>query len=200
MTLLYVATEDALSESVVDCLVMKVNHDFLISVRLGRRGNSYLRAKLPELIKLARNIPVLLLTDLDMIECPSTLISNWSGGNELPNDLLFRVAVREIESWLLADRNGFSDFFDVPLSQLPPNPENIDDPKQLLLKLVRRYSNREIKAAILPERGVRSKIGFGYNQMLGRFVEEQWSIDRAMTNSESLAKAYQRLNELHART
>lgn len=197
MTLLYVATEDALSEYVVDTLVAKADQGLTIAVHLGRKGNGYLRAKLPELITLARKIPVFLLTDLDMVECPPTLIASWTGGVGLPADMLFRVAVREIEAWLLADRDGFSEFFSVPLSQIPLNPESVDDPKGLLLKLIRRYSSREIKAAILPERGSKTKIGFGYNQMLNRFVGEAWSVDRAVATSDSLARTFQRLAELN---
>jgi hypothetical protein len=196
MTSLYVATEDALSEAVVDRLVAGVNNGLLIDGRLGRKGNSYLRKKFPELLVLARKIPVFLLTDLDQIDCPPTLVGNWIGRFDPPPGMLFRVAVREVEAWLLADREGFAKYFDVPLSKLPLNSESVDDPKQLLLNLVRRYSKREIKAAILPERGSLAKVGFGYNQMLGRFVEEQWSIRRAMAASDSLARAHLRLTEL----
>lgn len=200
MTLLYIATEDALSEAVADHLVAKVNHGLQVIVRMRQNGCGYLKIKFPELVRTARKIPVFLLTDLDRIECPPVLIDSWSGKADIPPGMLFRVAVREIEAWLLADREGFAAFFGVPLTKLPLHPETIADPKQLLLNLVRRHSKREIKTAILPERGSRAKIGFGYNQMLSRFVEEHWSIERAMVASDSLARTHRRLTELNTRT
>jgi len=45
---LYIATEDALSEAVAERLVTEVNHGLSIAVRMGRRGNGYLKQKLPE--------------------------------------------------------------------------------------------------------------------------------------------------------
>ncbi|HBI16023.1 MAG TPA: hypothetical protein DDY20_11005 [Desulfobulbaceae bacterium] len=197
---IYIATEDFLSEVVADRLVADVNQGLYVAVRLGRQGNSYLRKRLPEMVGIARGIPVVLFTDLDRIDCAPALIATWARGYSVPDTLLFRVVVREMEAWLLADRRGFADFFKVPLGKIPHDSEGIDDPKQLLLNLVRRYSNREIKAAILPERGSKAKIGLGYNQMLSRYVREKWSIERAMTTSDSLARAHRRLAELRIRT
>ncbi|MEW6427842.1 MAG: hypothetical protein AB1568_07390 [Thermodesulfobacteriota bacterium] len=193
---LYIATEDALSETVAERLVAEVNHGLVVAVRIGRRGNGYLRAKLPELRKVARSVAVLLLTDLDRTDCPPTLIADWNGDIGNPPEMLFRVAVREIEAWLLADRQGFADFFHVPMAKLPANPESIDDPKRFLLHLVSRHGRREAKSMLLPERGSKAKIGLGYNQMLGRFVADGWSIERACTTSDSLDRARRRLREL----
>ncbi|OGQ97935.1 MAG: hypothetical protein A2521_01890 [Deltaproteobacteria bacterium RIFOXYD12_FULL_57_12] len=198
MIQLYIATEDALSEAVADRLVAEVNHGLQVAVRIGRGGNSYLKNKFPELTRLARSIPVLLLTDLDNTDCAPILLGAWSQGCVVPEGMLFRVVVREIEAWLMADRKGFADFFQVPKFKIPEYPETIDDPKQFLLHLIRRYSNREIKAAILPERGSKARIGLGYNQMLSRFVAEGWEIRRAAATSDSLARAFRRLTELSA--
>jgi hypothetical protein len=77
MTGLYIATEDALSEAVVSRLVEEENHGIYISNPMGRKGKGYLQQKFPSLVKLADKIPVLLLVDLDRIECPITLISSW---------------------------------------------------------------------------------------------------------------------------
>lgn len=196
MMQLYIATEDALSEAVADRLVAEVNQGLQVVVRIGRKGNSYLRKRFPELGRTARSIPVLLLTDLDSTDSAPTLLGAWSPGGAVPEGMLFRVVVREIEAWLLADRKGFADFFKVPKEKIPENPETIDDPKQFLLHLIRSYSNKESKAAILPERGSKARIGLGYNQILSRFVEEGWSIRRAAATSDSLMRTFQRLAEL----
>ena len=116
----------------------------------------------------------------------------WS----LPPAMLFRVAVREVEAWLLADREAFAAFVGAPLNKLPLNPDSLDDPKQTLLGFVRRYGRREIKADILPKPGSRSKIGLGYNQRLRRFVAELWEPERATACSDSLARAFARLRNV----
>lgn len=196
MTEIYLATEDALSEAVAERLVMDSNKKLRVAVRMRRQGNGFLKLKLPELIRVANSFPVLMLTDLDRIECPPTLILDWSSGRSLPPGMLFRVAVREVEAWLLADREAFAAFVGAPLNKLPLNPDSLDDPKQKLLSFVRRYGRREIKADILPKPGSRSTVGLGYNMTLSRFVTEDWEPERAITCSDSLARAFKRLRNL----
>lgn len=196
MTTLYIATEDALSETVAERLVLEVNHGLSIAVRMGRRGNGYLKKKLPELLKTANAIPILLLTDLDRVACAPDLIADWRGKQILPKWMLFRVAVREVEAWLLADREGFAQFCNAPLNKIPANSELIDDPKQTLLNIVRHYGSRDIKNDILPARGSRVSVGLGYNQRLSMFVRESWAVDKAVENSDSLNRTVHRLREL----
>jgi hypothetical protein len=166
---------------------------------MGRKGNGYLKQKLPELVKTAHAIPVLLLTDLDRDECALTLLADWLGSRALPKDMLFRVAVREIEAWLLADRQGFSRFSGVPVEKVPRNPELLDDPKQVLLGLVRRFGNRVAKTNLLPERNSTAKIGLGYNEALRCFVKGSWSVERAEVHADSLARTCRCLRELSLR-
>lgn len=196
MTELYLATEDALSEAVAERLVKDANQGLQVVVRMGRKGNGYLKQKLKELAGLANSIPVFMLTDLDRVECPPTLIADWTAGQDIPPTMLFRVAVREVEAWLLADREAFADFVSAPLNKLPLNPESLDDPKRTLLGLVKRYGRRDIKNEILPAPGSKSQVGLGYNQALSSFVMEAWEPQRAAANSESLARAHARLSEL----
>lgn len=196
MTDLIIATEDALSEAVLERLVEDENQGMCVAVRMGRKGNGYLKQRILEFIKTAHAIPVLLMTDLDHVECSPVLIADWCGRHQLPKTMLFRVAVREVEAWLLADREGFSNYSGVPVAKIPRNPESLDDPKQMLMRLIRRYGYRKIKVEVLPDRGSLAKIGFGYNQILGQFVRESWSPARAAKNADSLARTCNRLREL----
>lgn len=84
MTSLYLATEDSLSEAVADRLVVETGLTLQVAVRLGGQGNGFLRKKLPDLIRLAPNVPVFLLTDLDRGTCPHTLIASWCDPAGLP--------------------------------------------------------------------------------------------------------------------
>lgn len=196
MTPIFIAFEDALSEAVLRRLILEIHTDIQVAVAIGGRGNSYLQAKLPALRRTAYKIPVLLLTDLDALSCAPELITNWFGPGVLPKDLLFRVAVRETEAWLLADLEGFSRFSGVPKAKLPLSPEQLVDPKQTLLNLVRRHGHGDIKADLMPAPGSSAKIGFGYNAALIRFVHSFWSVKRAAAHADSLDRAYRRLSEL----
>lgn len=196
MTDLYLVTEDALSECVAEKVVAGANQNLNIAVRMGRKGNGYLRERLPKLVGLSEATPVFMLTDLDRVECAPTLIEDWTAGHDLPPSLLLRVAVREVEAWLLADRTGFAEFVGAPLNKIPPNPEALADPKQTLLNLVRKHGGREIKNEILPAPHSKSPIGLGYNQTLATFVNEAWDPERAAINSDSLARAQIRLQAL----
>lgn len=196
----YIATEDPLSEAVAECLIREENQGMQISVKMGGKGNGYLRKKFLSLNKLARSCPVVLFTDLDRVECPSVLIEDWCGRSVLQENMLFRVVVRETEAWLLADRNGFSEFSGIPVDRIAAQPESLDDPKAFLLEIVKRYSRkRAFKADILPERGSTAKVGLGYNQALCRFVQETWSIDKASSVAVSLSRARNRIHELNLR-
>ena len=110
--------------------------------------------------------------------------------------MLFRVAVRETEAWLLADRQGFAQFSGVPLHRIPENPEMLADPQMSLLNLVKKYGKRTVKADILPERGSAARVGLVYNQALCSFVQESWSPDRAAKVAGSLNRTRRRLREM----
>jgi hypothetical protein len=192
----YVTTEDALSEAVAERLIEEENQGMTVAVRVGRRGNSYLKQNLFSYADIARTIPLLLLTDLDRGTCPADLIDEWRGRRRLPQRMLFRVAVRETEAWLLADRKGFADFSGVPLHRIPERPELLDDPKETLLNLIRRYGKRTVREDILPKRNSSARIGLAYNQALCGFVLQFWSPERAAQAAESLRRARQRIHEL----
>jgi hypothetical protein len=196
MTGFYVATEDALSEAVAERLILEENYGLFVMVKLGRKGNDYLRRNFPAFTKIAQSIPFLLLTDLDRAKCPADLIPKWYKTKERPKRMLFRVVVREIEAWLLADRQGFAQFSGVPPRRIPEHPESLEDPKVALLNLVRRYGKKSVKADILPEKGSTARVGFVYNQALCAFVQEAWSPDRAEMIAESLKRARKRLHEM----
>jgi hypothetical protein len=191
----YIATEDALSEAVATRLIEE-NHNMHVAVSVGKKGNGYLRKNIDTFRNIATSLPVILLTDLDRSECPASLINSWCRNIQLPRTFLFRVVVHETEAWLMADRSGFANFTGIPVDKIPMHPEELADPKNSLLTLVRRYAKKEIKDDILPERGSSAKIGLAYNQALCSFVNTSWSIESASHVAESLRRARSRLHEL----
>ena len=70
--------------------------------------------------EIARYQPVLVITDLDRVACAATLIRGWTANDTLPVTLLLRVAVREVEAWLLADHDAMRTLLQRPRQILPP--------------------------------------------------------------------------------
>ena len=191
------ATEDALSEAVGQRMVKDAGSGLIVTQMLRRRGFGYLRSGMRNFCQIARYTPVLLLTDLDTEECPATLIEDWSRRDAIPKQLLFRVAVRQVESWLLADRDGIARLLRVSVRQLPSDPDVLPDAKRSLLQLAQR-APRAIRDDLVAERGAAAAQGLGYNAVLSNFVRTSWDLSVAVHRSNSLARAHTRVCELAA--
>lgn len=190
---IYLATEDTLSEAVAKKLILDLDRSINIEVSIPGRGANGLRSKLATLLRTSRYYPVLMIADLDSAECPPSLISNWMGGMSLTPNFLFRVSVREIESWVLADAISFSEYSGVPIHRITCNPDSLADPKAELMRLVDRHGERQVKRDLLPMRGSGASKGLGYNNSLSFYVANSWSSRRASLNSGSLDRSIRRL-------
>jgi hypothetical protein len=144
-----------------------------------------------------RGQPVFVITDLDRLPCPATLVAQWYGRSEPADNLLIRVAVREVESWLLADHDGMHQLLGVK-GRLPADPDKLADPKQHLLKLA-RSARRDIREDLIVAQGAIARQGIGYNARLSAFVAEEWSPSRASSRSNSLQRTRCRLAEFAKR-
>jgi hypothetical protein len=182
------AVEDALSEAVLREMLKQSQRPFLVGTSLGNQGNSYLKRIIPGLNNAAKGMPYLVLTDLDNAECPPALISNWLSQPKHPN-LLFRVAIREVEAWLLAHREAFAKFLGIAIELIPNDVDAIPNPKQSLIDLARKSRKRSLRDAIVPAPNSTATIGKYYNPQLIQFVQQSWQIDSAQKNSSSLQRA-----------
>ena len=188
------ATEDELSEAVGRRLLAETNGGLRPSLLFRQGGFGYLRTNVDKWCELALRVPVVLLTDLDKSRCPRRLLDQWLGKRTQPNDFIFRVAVRETESWLLADHVAIRQLVG-PRGRLPPNPDELPEPKSFLLKLASR-ANKEVRDDLVAQRGAISSQGIGYNTRLSIFVQNAWDPERAAQRSQSLSRARERLREL----
>lgn len=180
--------EDVLRGAVLDKILAHVEADYVVGLRLSKNGFGYIKKNIRGFNKAAQGSPYLVLTDLDQTDCPITLIQDWLGGQPKHPNLLFRIAVREVESWLLADRRAFSDFFAVDLAKVPQNPDQVDDPKRDLINLVRTSKQKDLRQAIVPEQGSTAKVGKDYNAPLLKFISQPWRVREAMNQSKSLQR------------
>lgn len=194
MSYIHIATEDELSEAVAERLVRHCTGRE-VHLRLRRNGYGYLRVRLGSFAEMAQRTPVLLLTDLDTKPCPSALLAEWWATAEraVPDTLLLRVAVREIESWLLADHPGMTKLLGV--RKLPDDPDALSNPKMALLRLAEK-APREIRDDLTVKRDVMVSQGLGYNARLTHFVRTTWYPERAAERSESLRRCCERLKRI----
>jgi len=190
---IHVAIEDELSEVVLRKLLDDTERDYRVGSAFGREGFGYLQTNARKFNSAAAaGTPVILLTDLDRHPCPVGLIQEWLGAPIHPN-LIFRVAVREVEAWVLADTQGLSTFLSISASLLPQQPDQLADPKQALINLAKRSRRKEIRQSIVPREGTTATQGPDYNGCLGDFVRNHWDSTAAVGHSPSLSRAWSEL-------
>ena len=189
------ATEDELSGA-IGCRLIEDSRFAGSSLRkLRRDGAGYLYSGMDKWRQVAARQPVLIITDLDDRHCPLALLEDWRGTRGvLPDNLLLRVAVREIESWVMADHEGMRSLIGNK-GKLPPEPDLLPDPKSHLLKLA-EYAPRAIRVDLVIKKGAKASQGLGYNARLTEWVRTVWSPERAAQRSPSLARARRALARL----
>lgn len=117
------AVEDDLSEVVLKEILKQSQRPFSVGMCLKRQGYGYLKKNISGINHAAKGSPYLVLTDLDKNSCPLALIEEWLSQPKHPN-LIFRVAVIEVEAWLLAHREAFAQFLGIPANLIPYDLDN----------------------------------------------------------------------------
>lgn len=186
-------SEDELSEAVLRRLLTESRRGFVVDRSIVARGFGSIRARIQTFRTACKHVPHIVLTDLDQARCAPELLEAW-GAVALPGELLFRIAVREVESWLLADRTGLAGFLGLAEHRLPREPEAEADAKRALINVARRGRKR-VAREIVPEPGSIVSIGPLYNSHLVKFVQDHWNIEAAAENAQSLARTVGRLRE-----
>jgi hypothetical protein len=198
----YAWVEDAPSAAVARRLVQHRNESAPVELRFVdgfpdiAGGYGDIKHKCGSFLKMANaGIHVFAITDLDAAPCASGLVLDWfsPAGLPLPEKLYFRVAVREIEAWLLADLDAFASYLGIPAANFSSVPESLPDPKQHLLNVIRQKSTKSIHREMLPRRNMR--IGPAYNEVLTKFVQTKWSPARAAAHAPSLSRAIHALEK-----
>ena len=193
------AVEDVLSEWIVRRVLAGHGDRFAIGPVFGRSGFGYLKKQTPAFNNAAKGCPFLLLTDLDRYACPPELLGDWLSV-EKHKFFLLRVAVREVESWLLGDAPGLGRFLRLRTHPAVPDPEALQDPKQDVLACALRSPNRLLRESLVSrdENSGRLRQGPDYNGTLARFVNGSWDLDAAKQKCHSLAKLCAAIERLEA--
>ena len=170
----FLVHEDDLGGAVMHRLIKEVRPQLVVDRSIITHGNARLLSGVAKYAAASRaGIPHIVFTDLDRSNCAPGLLAEWSVP-KLDGLMLFRIAVREVEAWLLADREGLAGFLAVHIAKVPVRPDDCSDPKEVLLNLVRRSRSGRLKRDMLPVIGSSASIGPLYNEILGNFVHSLW--------------------------
>ena len=189
-----VAVEGDLDERVALRLVEEAGG--AVSRVHGKRGKPWLQRQIGGYRNAARYAPWLVLVDLDRDLCAPGLRRDW-GVDPGTGNLCFRVAVRSIESWLLADSERLASFLGIARRYIPREPDAVPDAKRALIEAAARSRRKTIRDALVPLGSAR--IGPLYTGTLVRFVDQSWNPVAAAATSPSLAACRTRLAELLGR-
>jgi hypothetical protein len=165
----------------------------------GLQGKDHLDRRLAGYNNAAKREPWVILRDLDRdARCPGelakSLLLNPSG------QMRFRIVVRSIEAWLLADRTKFASTFRVSVSKVPALPQQLGNPKEATLQLLSQSTSRETRSAMTRARPNRAlEIGPEYNVRLMDYVERHWRPMIAASKLGDLQRAIERFAELSKR-
>lgn len=149
MRSLNIAMEGPLDESVLRKMGERLGFD--VDEVSGKQGRQYILDRISAYRGRAAHAPWAVLIDRDDDPCPSSIRDEY-----LPQglgNLAFRVAVEEIESWIMADRHDFAEFLGVEQRYLPANTDAIHEPKEFLVELASRSSKQEIRQGLVPPPG-----------------------------------------------
>ena len=187
------AVEGDIDEAVVERLIQKAGGQ--IGTVYGKVGKTHLRQKIQGYNNAARFSSWMVLVDLDHEEdCAPRMKENWL--SDPAENLCFRVAVREVEAWLLADADTLASYLSVARSRMPSDPEHLPDPKRTIVNLARRSRRREIREGLVPRMESRREVGPTYTSQLVEYVKSDWRPDLAAQRSESLLRAIRCLRRI----
>lgn len=161
----------------------------------GKNGKPLLRRQIQGYNNAARHLPWFVLVDLDHdAECAPPFCEEWVPAPA--RHLCFRVAVREVEAWLMADADSLGAFLSVARSRIPADPEQIQDPKMGMVNLARLSRRRAVREDMVPRERSGRQVGPAYASRLMEYVEKRWRPNVAAQRAESLRRAIDCLRRL----
>jgi hypothetical protein len=164
----------------------------------GRTGKQFLLRRIAGYNHSARHRHWIVLVDLDDdFDCAPTAVDAWIAQ---PAPLMcFRIAVRELEAWLLADHERVSQFLRVSRDLIPTYPENVENPKLELVNIARRSGLRSIREDIVPDAGAGQSEGPAYASRIVEFIVTSWRPEVAAQSSPSLGRCIDAIRSLIAK-
>jgi hypothetical protein len=187
------AVEGDVDEAVVRALLRHVGA--AAGEVYGKQGKQHIQQRIRGYNNAAMHGPWIVLVDLDRdAECAPPLRASWLPGKAVR--MCFRIAVRQTEAWLLADRERLASFLAVSASRIPLEPERLQDSKEAMVNLARSSRRVEIREDMVPRPESGRRVGPAYSSRLIEFVGALWRPERAATRSDSLRRCITCLGSL----
>lgn len=194
-----VVAEDRLTEAVLHKCISEFLPKFTILRSEVKNGRGNIQRNISAYANLSRVIPVLIGVDLDDNTCAPQLLDSWNVSQSQQKNLLLRVAIREIEAWVLGDKKQYARFIKGQSDDITSSPDDLNDPKLFLLELARKTAPDELKADLLPVNfNKKPRIGKAYNLRMCEFVTNKWRPHVARENSPSLNRAIIAIERINA--
>ena len=185
-TIISAAVEGMVDEAVVQRLVHHVGGR--MGQVYGRNGKPALRDRIRGYNNAARHAPWVVLVDLDSdADCAPLLRDEWVPA-PAPN-LCFRIAVRGVEAWLMADATTLAHHLGVRPTLVSVAPEELQHPKDAMVALARRSRRKAILQDMVPRVRSGRRVGRAYTSTLIEYVQQHWQPEVAAGRSESLRRA-----------
>lgn len=183
-----IVVEDELSEAVLRRLLASCGGPWAVLTVYSRGGSGYITKNISGFDNASKGTPFVILLDLDDYDCAARRVRALLPRGPRANTI-FRIAVREVEAWLLADTKSMARFLGIRPERIPNRVEQLADPKATLVRLAAKAGTRAVREDIVPPKGSTAKQGRAYNARLSKFVSTQWDPKAARANSDSLDRA-----------
>ncbi len=161
----------------------------------GRNGKPALLKKITGYNRAAHHAPWIVLVDLDKdADCAPPILDKWVPA-PAPN-LCFRIAVREVEAWLMADAQTLARYLSLGSGKIPAEPERLERPKDAMVDLARRSRRMDIRKDMVPRERSGRRVGPAYTSRLIEYTQKHWQPEVASRHTESLRRAINCLRKL----
>lgn len=191
-----IVVEGATDQPVAEKLALDAG--LSIGQTLVMHGKSKIDRDLSKFGQAAKGSPWFVLRDLDRdASCAPAFVD----GAKVPRSawLCFRLAVRAVESWLLADREATARFLAVRPSDVPEAPDEESDPKATIVRLAARSRRASVRKGLVPSSGHIVRVGPEYARAIIELGMEHWDVERACAASPSLRRARTSLRRMATR-
>ena len=184
--------EGSVDEAVIGALCKWLSVE--LGTVYGKQGKQYIDKNLHGYNDAARFEPWFVLRDLNAdADCAPILIRRL-----LPQPaqhMKLRIAVRQVEAWLLADRQSFAAYFAVSVSRLPSDPDSLSDAKAEVIRLVGRSLSPAVRQDMIPRARSGASEGPAYASRMIEFAANLWDPREAARHSESLQRCIRSLED-----
>jgi hypothetical protein len=154
----------------------------------GKNGKPDLRQKINGYNEAAKRTLWLVLVDLNSeADCAPRLRHDW-----LPTPaprLCFRVAIRQVEAWLMADAETLATFLSVKRHTIPADPEALPNAKAEMVNIARNSRRSAIREDMVPRQRSGRAVGPAYSSRLIEYAEKHWRPEVAAQRADSLRRA-----------